>query len=113
MYQRYLLKKVNLKFDSLKDLRALNGTILKLKNTACLILGGGYIKHHIFNVNLMKNGANYCVVINTGEQYDCSDSGADIEEGITWGKVSSGNFHVKVHSEACSVMPILMKAVYL
>ena len=61
----------------------------------------------------MKNGANYCVIINTGEQYDCSDSGADIEEGITWGKVKGGDYYVKVHSEACLILPILMKACFL
>lgn len=61
----------------------------------------------------MKNGANYCVIINTGEQYDCSDSGADIEEGITWGKVKSGENYVKIHSEVTQILPIIMKAVYL
>lgn len=35
--------------------------------TGAIILGGGYIKHHVFNTNLMKNGSDYCVIVNTGE----------------------------------------------
>ena len=60
----------------------------------------------------MKNGINYCVLINNAEQYDCSDTGAELYEGITWGKVEgTGNF-VKVHSEVNILMPILMKSVF-
>jgi deoxyhypusine synthase len=32
-----------------------------------IILGGGIIKHHICNANLMRNGADYAVYINTGQ----------------------------------------------
>lgn len=32
-----------------------------------IILGGGVIKHHTCNANLMRNGANYSVFINTGQ----------------------------------------------
>jgi len=31
-----------------------------------IIVGSGMIKHHIFNANLMRNGADYAVLINTG-----------------------------------------------
>ena len=32
-----------------------------------LIFGGGLVKHHICNANLMRNGANYAVFVNTGQ----------------------------------------------
>jgi deoxyhypusine synthase len=32
-----------------------------------IILGGGVIKHHTCNANLMRNGAEYAVFINTGQ----------------------------------------------
>ena len=51
---------------------------MKLKISGVIILGGGIVKHHIFNANLMRNGADYCVVINTGVEMDCSDSGAKL-----------------------------------
>ena len=35
-----------------------------------LILGGGVIKHHICNANLMRNGSDFAVYINTGLEFD-------------------------------------------
>jgi deoxyhypusine synthase len=31
-----------------------------------IILGGGVVKHHVCNANLMRNGADYTVFVNTG-----------------------------------------------
>lgn len=36
-------------------------------NTYRVILGGGVVKHHTCNANLMRNGAEYSVYINTGQ----------------------------------------------
>ena len=44
------------------------------KKTGMLILGGGVIKHHICNANLMRNGSDYAVYINTGLEYDGASS---------------------------------------
>ena len=54
----------------------MNGSVLFLKKSGMIIIGGGVIKHHIFNANLMRNGAEFAVIINTGLEYDASDSGA-------------------------------------
>ena len=43
----------------------MNDSALRSKKTGQIILGGGVIKHHICNANLMRNGANYSVYINT------------------------------------------------
>ncbi len=51
-----------------------------------IILGGGVIKHHILNANLMRNGADFSVFINTAHEWDGSDSGAAPDEAISWGK---------------------------
>lgn len=37
------------------------------KHTGAIIIGGGVVKHHIMNANLMRNGADHCVLINTGQ----------------------------------------------
>ena len=47
-----------------------------------LIIGGGVIKHHICNANLMRNGADYSVFINTAVDADGSDSGARPDEAV-------------------------------
>jgi deoxyhypusine synthase len=51
--------------DIAKDIRLLNDIALHAKKTGMIIVGGGVIKHHICNANLMRNGADYSVYINT------------------------------------------------
>ena len=41
-----------------------------------IILGGGLIKHHICNANLMRNEADFGLFVNTASEFDGSDSGA-------------------------------------
>jgi len=62
--------------DILQDLRQLNLMAMRSKNTGMIILGGGLIKHHICNANLMRNGADFSVFVNTSSEFDGSDSGA-------------------------------------
>jgi deoxyhypusine synthase len=40
---------------------------VKSVKTGAIILGGGLVKHHINNANLMRNGADYAVYVNTGQ----------------------------------------------
>ena len=37
-----------------------------------IIIGGGVVKHHTCNANLMRNGAEYSVYINTGMYSLCN-----------------------------------------
>jgi deoxyhypusine synthase len=53
-----------------------------------IILGGGVVKHHICNANLMRNGADFAVFINTAHEFDGSDSGASPDEAKSWGASS-------------------------
>jgi deoxyhypusine synthase len=68
--------------DIVKDITQLNHTALRAPRTGMLIAGGGLVKHHICNANLMRNGANYSVFINTGSDFDGSDSGAKPDEAV-------------------------------
>merc|ERR1712126_783154 len=73
--------------DIIQDLIRLNQLAMKSCNTGMIIVGGGLIKHHICNANLMRNGANYSVFLNTANEYDGSDSGAKPDEAVSWGKI--------------------------
>lgn len=90
------------------DLRKINDVAMKAKKSGQIIIGGGVVKHHINNANLMRNGADYSVLINTAQEFDGSDSGARPDEAISWGKIAVGAKSVKVYSEATLVMPILI-----
>ncbi len=73
-----------------------------------IIVGGGVIKHHICNANLLRNGADYSVYINTGTDQDGSDAGAHPDEAVSWGKIKLTAKPVKVWAEATLVLPILI-----
>jgi deoxyhypusine synthase len=59
--------------DIVSDLRRLNTMAVKAKNSGVIIVGGGLIKHHICNANLMRNGADFAVYLNTASEFDGSD----------------------------------------
>lgn len=60
-------KKPGLIVDAVQDIRKINDISLFAKRTGMIILGGGVVKHHVCNANLMRNGADYSVFINTGQ----------------------------------------------
>ena len=94
--------------DLVKDIRKLNDMALKAKKTGMIIIGGGVIKHHVCNANLMRNGADFSVYINTASDYDGSDAGAKPDEAVSWGKIKVEAKPVKVFAEATLVLPILI-----
>ena len=73
-----------------------------------IVLGGGVIKHHINNANLMRNGADFSVCINTATEVDGSDAGARPDEAKSWGKIKVDAKAVKVYAECSLVVPILI-----
>ena len=94
--------------DIAQDIRKLNNLALKARRSGMLLCGGGLVKHHICNANLMRNGANYAVFVNTGQEFDGSDSGAKPDEAVSWGKVRVDATPVKVYADATLILPLLV-----
>lgn len=94
--------------DIAKDLRYINDISLKAKHSGQIIIGGGVIKHHINNANLMRNGADFSVLVNTAQEFDGSDAGARPDEAVSWGKIALGAKSCKVYAEASLVMPVII-----
>ena len=101
-------KNPGLVLDIIQDLRRLNQIAMKSCNTGMIIVGGGLIKHHICNANLMRNGANYSVFLNTASEYDGSDSGAKPDEAVSWGKIRLDAKPVKIYGESSLVFPLIV-----
>lgn len=78
-----------------------------------IILGGGVVKHHTCNANLMRNGAEFSVYINTGQEFDGSDSGASPDEAVSWGKIRVDASPVKVCADATLVFPLIVTQTFL
>nr|KAF6401496.1 hypothetical protein HJG63_009584 [Rousettus aegyptiacus] len=101
-------KNPGLVLDIVEDLRLINTQAIFAKHSGMIILGGGVVKHHIANANLMRNGADYAVYINTAQEFDGSDSGARPDEAVSWGKIRVDAQPVKVYADASLVFPLLV-----
>ncbi|CAH8840708.1 unnamed protein product [Trichobilharzia szidati] len=102
-----------LKIDLVEDIRNINLLAINARSTGMIVLGGGLIKHHTFNANLMRNGADYCVLINTGQEFDGSDSGARPDEAVSWGKIKGAAEPVKINADATLIFPILVARTFV
>ncbi|KAL8236324.1 hypothetical protein R6Q59_017405 [Mikania micrantha] len=96
--------------DVVQDIRSMNSEAVHAnpRKTGMIILGGGLPKHHICNANMMRNGADYAVFINTAQEFDGSDSGARPDEAVSWGKIRASAKSVKVHCDATIAFPLLV-----
>ncbi|KAL4081835.1 DHS-like NAD/FAD-binding domain-containing protein [Scleroderma yunnanense] len=98
--------------DIVGDIRALNELSRTSIKAGMIILGGGVCKHQIANAMLIRNGADFAVYINTGQEFDGSDSGAQPDEAVSWGKIRAGAESVKVFADATLVFPLLVAATF-
>jgi len=107
-------KNPGLVIDIVEDIRLMNDQALKAapRKTGIILLGGGLPKHHICNANLMKNGANFAVYINTAQEFDGSDSGARPDEAVSWGKIRPEARAVKVHGDASILFPLIVSQTF-
>eukprot|EP00878_Enallax_costatus_P047168 GHUV01057588.1.p1 GENE.GHUV01057588.1~~GHUV01057588.1.p1 ORF type:complete len:332 (+),score=112.00 GHUV01057588.1:1057-2052(+) len=101
--------------DVVGDIRAINDSAMRAapRRTGMIILGGGVPKHHINNANLMRNGADFAVYLNTAQEFDGSDSGARPDEAISWGKIKPDAQPVKVCGDATILFPLLLSQTFV
>lgn len=104
----FKFKHPDFKIDIAEDIKRLNDTTIGLKKSGVIILGAGVVKHSILNANMLRNGADYAVYINTVQEYDGSDSGALPEEAVSWGKILPNAESVKVFADATIVFPLIV-----
>jgi deoxyhypusine synthase len=102
-----------LAIDILSDNYRLNKIAIDAEKTGAFIIGAGLIKHQILNANMMREGADYSVYLNTSAEYDGSDSGAEPEEAKSWGKLSPDANTVKVVCDATIALPLIVAGVWM
>ncbi|MEK6850519.1 MAG: deoxyhypusine synthase family protein, partial [Nanoarchaeota archaeon] len=94
--------------DIAEDVKRLNDATISLKKSGVIILGSGVVKHSILNANMLRNGADYAVYVNTAQEYDGSDAGAEPEEAVSWGKILPEAESVKLFADATIVFPLIV-----
>jgi len=104
----FQFKHPDFKLDIMQDVVWFNNTTVGLKKSGIIILGSGVIKHSILNANMLRNGADYAVYINTSQEFDGSDSGARPDEAVSWGKITKNAESVKLFGDATILFPIVV-----
>lgn len=98
--------------DVVPDVQRITSISLKAQKSGIVILGGGVVKHHIANANLMRNGADFAVYLNSLSDFDGSDSGATADEAKSWGKIRPEAQAVKVVADATLTFPLLVSQTF-
>ncbi len=111
----YFFKMNNPEFemDLTEDIKLLNDSAFGIKKSGVIILGAGLVKHAILNTNMLRNGADYSVYINTSQEFDGSDSGAMPEEAVSWGKIAPESEYVKVYGDATILFPLIVAGTFV
>jgi len=114
MIHFFMYEHPDFKIDIVRDIHKLNEFTITQKKTGVIILGKGIMKHHILNANMMRNGSDYAVYINTGEEWDGADSNARPDEAVSWGKLKRNSEKsdecdsVKVFGDATILFPLVV-----
>lgn len=108
MIHFFMYKHPDFKLDIADDVHRLNEFTIVQKKTGTIILGGGVVKHHINNANMMRNGSDYSVYINSNQEWDGSDAGARPDEAVSWGKIKPKGESVKVFGDATILFPLIV-----
>lgn len=101
------------KIDLAGEIVKMNDAALLAEKTGAIIVGGSVPKHHIMNANMLREGADYTVYVNTAIEEDGSDSGARPEEAKSWGKAAANENSVKVWGEATIVFSLLVAGAFV
>lgn len=107
--QIYFFKQKHKDFsiDVTADMKRLIEITLNAEKTGAIILGGGFAKHHILGVNLLRGGLDYAVYICTAIEGDGSLSGARPKEAKSWGKLKETGNHIFVECDATIAFPLI------
>ncbi len=104
--QLALNKKI--KLDHFKDLREIIDIAWTAKKAGLVIIGGGVPKNHIMQaLQFTPNNASYAIQITTDIPSPGGLSGAELREGISWGKINPKADFVEVHCDATIALPII------
>ncbi len=110
----YFLKKRKKDFylDVSQDMVRIVDLAMNSEKTGLIVLGGGVVKHHVLNAQIFREGCDFAVFVNTGQEFDGSDSGARPDEAVSWCKIKPDGKAVKVTADATLVFPLIVQAAF-
>jgi len=106
-------RRPDFKLDIADDIVKLGSIVINAEKTGIIVLGGGFVKHHVCNANLLRDGAEYAVYITTETEEGGSDSGARPDEAVSWGKIKPDGRMIKVYGDATVIFPLVVAGAFL
>ncbi len=103
---------MDFKVDISDDMVKLVNMVINADKTGVIVLGGGFVKHHIMGANLFRDGAEYVVYVSLESEEGGSDSQAKPDEAVAWGKIKADSEAVKVYADATIVFPLIVAAAF-
>lgn len=101
-------KKLNISaFEDLKEIMDIAWTC---KKAGVIYIGGGVPKNYIQQAMQLTKLASYGVQISTDMPQYGGSSGAELREGISWGKMQPDAKNVNVYCDATIALPVLRAA---
>ncbi len=101
-------KKADIKaFEDLKEILDISWTA---KKTGVIYLGGGVPKNYIQQAMQFSKEANYGIQITMDRPEFGGSSGAELKEGISWGKLSPKATHVNLNCDVTIALPLIYSA---
>eukprot|EP01064_Diplonema_japonicum_P012375 TRINITY_DN19856_c0_g1_i1.p1 TRINITY_DN19856_c0_g1~~TRINITY_DN19856_c0_g1_i1.p1 ORF type:complete len:359 (+),score=103.01 TRINITY_DN19856_c0_g1_i1:115-1077(+) len=106
----HAFKNPGLVLDTAGDLNRIAGCLKGAQKVNVICLGGGLPKHHSLQaVRLAQSALSSLVLINTGPQFDGSETGMSEANDKSEGRIAKDSTVIRLHSEATLVFPIIMQ----
>ena len=104
-------KNKEFKVEVVKDFQKLIELTIAADKTGGIILGGGIAKHHTIIANLMRDGFDYAVYVNSNSPYRGSLSSATTSEAKSWGKIRENSKSVTIFGDAAILFPLMIGSI--
>ena len=101
-------KKINV--NAFNDLKEILDIAWQCKKAGVFYIGGGVPKNYIQQAMQFSKGALYGIQITTDMAEYGGSSGADLREGISWGKMNKDGKFVDLRVDATIALPVIYAA---
>ena len=98
----------NIEIDAFEDMKEIIDLAWTSKKNGIFYIGGGTSKNFIQQSMQFAKGANYGIQITTDRAEYGGSSGAELKEGISWGKMQEKAKFVNVFCDATIALPLIL-----
>lgn len=111
MIWNHLAKGKNSALKAFEDLKEIMDIAFTSKKNGVIYIGGGVPKNYIQQAMQLTKGASYAIQITMDRPESGGSSGADLREGISWGKMQEKAKYVNVICDATIALPLIWAAI--